>query len=73
MRNAEALQTVLEARNILLAIKRKKTNWICHILLKNCLLRHISEGKIERRIKVTGRRGRRLKELLDDLNEEMIL
>jgi len=34
-------------------IKRRKGNWIGHILLRNCLLKHFVEGKIEGRIKVT--------------------
>jgi len=34
---------------------------------RNCLLKHVIEGKIEGRIGVTGRRGRILKELLSDL------
>jgi hypothetical protein len=27
--------------------KRRKFNWICHILPRNCLLKHVTEGKIE--------------------------
>jgi hypothetical protein len=36
-------------------------------LARNCLLKHIIEGKIEEGITVTGRRGRRRRQLLDDL------
>ena len=36
---------------------------------RNCLLKPVIEGKIEIRIDVTGRRGRRRKQLLDDLKE----
>jgi hypothetical protein len=36
----------------------------------NCLLKHAIEGKIKERIKVTGRRGRRCKQMLDDLKEK---
>jgi hypothetical protein len=50
-------------------MKRRKANWICHTLRRNCLLKHVIEGKIEGRIEVRGRRGRRLEQLLDDLNE----
>jgi len=32
------------------------------------VLRHVTEGKIEGKIKMTGRLGRRGKQLLDDLN-----
>jgi len=49
--------------------KGKKSNWIGHILRKNCLLRHVTEGKIEGRIEVMGRRGRRREQLLDDFKE----
>jgi hypothetical protein len=38
-------------------------------LRRNCLLKHVIEGKIEERIEVTGRRGRR-HQLLDDLKEK---
>jgi hypothetical protein len=40
-------------------INKRKTNWIGHILLRNCLLRQIIEGKIKGEIEVTGRLGRR--------------
>ena len=36
---------------------------------RNCPLKHVFEGKIEGRIDVTGRRRRRCKQLLDDLEE----
>jgi hypothetical protein len=35
----------------------------------NCLLRQVIEGKTKEEIKVTVRRGRRRKKLLDDLKE----
>jgi hypothetical protein len=38
-------------------------------LCRNCLLKHVVEGTIEGRIEVMGRRGRRRKQLLDDLRE----
>jgi hypothetical protein len=50
--------------------KRRKANWIGHILRRNCLLKHVIEGKLEGRIEMTGRRGRRRKQLLDDLKEK---
>jgi len=43
--------------------KRKTTNWIGHILLRNWLLKHVIEGNIE----VTMKGGRRRKQILDDL------
>jgi len=54
--------------NILQTIKRRKANWIGHIFRINCLLQHVIEGNIKGRIKVNGRRVRRRKLLLDDLN-----
>jgi hypothetical protein len=67
VRNEEVLHRVKEERNIVNTIKRRKANWIGHILRRNCLLKHVIEGKIEGRIEITGRRGRRRKRLLDDL------
>ena len=58
-----------EDRNILLTTTRRKANWIGHTLRKNCLLKHVIEGKIEGRIEVTGRRGRKGKQLLDALKQ----
>jgi len=49
------LHRVKEKRNIVFTTNRKKAEWFCHILLRYCLLRHIIEGKIDGRIKVTGR------------------
>ena len=42
---------------------------LTHVLRRNCLLKHVIEGKTEARIEVAGRRGRRRKQLLDDLKE----
>jgi hypothetical protein len=53
------LNRVKEERNILQTIKRRKANWIGLILLRNCLLQYVIAGKLEVRIEVTGRRGRR--------------
>jgi hypothetical protein len=38
VRNEEVLRGVNEERNILHAVKRRKTNWIGHILRRNRLL-----------------------------------
>jgi hypothetical protein len=70
VRNEEVLHRVKEERNILPTIKRRKANWIGHILRRNCLLKHVIEGKLEGRIEMMGRRGRRPKQLLDDLKEK---
>jgi hypothetical protein len=61
---------VKEERNIVHTIKRRKANWIGHILRRNCLLKHVIKGKLEERIEMTGRRGRRRKQLLDDFKEK---
>jgi hypothetical protein len=70
VRNEAVLHRVKEERNIVHTIKRRKANWIGHILCRNCLLKHVIEGKLEGRIEMTRRRGRRLKQLLDDLKEK---
>ena len=64
VRNEEVLLRVNERRNIL-----RKANWIGHILRRNCLLKHVIEGKIKGEMDVTRRRGRRRKMLLDDLKD----
>jgi hypothetical protein len=53
VRNEEILHRVKEQRNILHTIKRRKDNWIGHILRRNCLLKHVIEGKLEGRIEMT--------------------
>jgi hypothetical protein len=55
VRNEEVLHRVKEKRNILHTIKRRKANWIDHILRRNCLLKHVIEGKLEGIIEMTGR------------------
>jgi hypothetical protein len=47
VRNEEVLLRVKEQRNILHEISKRKANWIGHILRRNCLLRHVIEGKIK--------------------------
>jgi hypothetical protein len=44
--NETVLHRVMKERNILHTIRRRKANWIGHILRRNCLLSHIIEGKI---------------------------
>jgi hypothetical protein len=51
-------------------MKRRKFKWIGHVWRRNCLLNHVLEGKTEGRIKEMERRGRRRKQLLDDLKEK---
>ena len=60
-------ERVKEQRNILHEIRKRKANWIGHILRRNCLLQRVIEGKIKGDIEVTGSRGRRRRKLLDDL------
>jgi hypothetical protein len=65
VRNEEVLHIIKGARNIQHKINRRKANWFGHIVRTNCLLKHVTEGRIE----VTGRRERRRKQPLDDLKE----
>ena len=69
VRNEEVLLRVKEQRNILHKIRKRKANWIGHILRRNCLLQRVIEGKIQGGIETTGRQGRRRRKLLDDLKE----
>jgi hypothetical protein len=67
-RNEEVLLRVKEQSNILHEISKREANRIGHILRRNCLLQQVIEGKIKGGIEGAGRRGRRRRELLDDLN-----
>ena len=57
-------------RDILHEIKRRKGNWIGHILLWNCFLIRDIVGNIEGRIEGRRIRGRRRKQLLGELKEK---
>ena len=63
VRNGEVLHTAKEERNNLCAIKRREANWSGHILRRYRLLKDVSEGKKT----VTSRRGKRRKQLLQDI------
>jgi hypothetical protein len=67
VRNEDVL--VKQQRNILHEIRKRKANWIGHILRRNCLLQRVIKVKIKGGIEVTGRRGRRRRKLLDDLKK----
>ena len=67
--HSEVLHRAKKESSILRTVKRRKANWIGHNLRRNCLLKHAVEGKVEGRIEVTGRRGRRGKQLLNDLKK----
>ena len=56
VRNEEVLLRVNEQRNILHEIRKRKANWVGHILRGNCLLKQVIEGKIKGEMKVTRRR-----------------
>jgi hypothetical protein len=69
VRNEDVLLRVKEQRNILHEIRKRKGNWIGHILGRNCLLQRVTEGKIQGGKEVTGRQWRKRRKLLDDLKE----
>jgi len=62
----EASLIVKQKTNILHILNRRNANFIGHTLLRNCLLKHVNEGKVEGRIEVMQRRGRRRKQPLSD-------
>ena len=49
------LLRVNEQRNILHEIRKRKANWIGHILHRNCLLKQVIEGKIKGEMEVARR------------------
>jgi len=66
VRNEDVLLRVKEQRNIPHEIRKRKANWIGHILRRNCLLQWVIEGKIKGGMEVTGRRGRKRRKLLKE-------
>jgi hypothetical protein len=50
---SEVLRKLKEEKHVPHRIKRRKDNSIGHVLLRNCLLKHVTEEKIEERIEVT--------------------
>ena len=45
--NKDLLHRGKEKRHSIYTIKWRKANWIGHILRRNCLLKHVIEGKIK--------------------------
>jgi hypothetical protein len=70
VKNEEVLLRVREEMNILHRVKRRKANWIGHVMPRCCLLKRVIEGRIEGTIEVEGRQGRRSKQLPDDLKKK---
>jgi len=66
--NEKILRRVNEERNIVQTVERKKANWTGQILQINCVVKHVTEGKIDGRMEVKGRRRRRCKQLLDGID-----
>ena len=65
----EVLQRVEEERIIVQIIQEGRLIGL-FTLCRKCHLKHVIEGKIEGRLEVLGRRGRRHKWLLNDLKEK---
>ena len=55
VRNEDVLLRVNERRNILDEIRKRKANWIGHILRRKCLLKQVIEGRIKGDMEVTRR------------------
>jgi hypothetical protein len=70
VRNEVVLLRVKAQRNIIHEIRKRKANWIGHILRPNFLLKRDKKKTIQGRPEVTGRQGRRCRKLLDDLTEK---
>jgi hypothetical protein len=65
VRNKDVLHSVKEERSVLHTMKRRKANWIGHVSHRNCLLKQVAERKKE-----GTRRGRRYREILNDVKEK---
>jgi hypothetical protein len=47
LKSEEVLPRVQEERNILHTVKQRKAKWLGHMLHRNCLLKCVTEGKIQ--------------------------
>jgi hypothetical protein len=47
VRKEEVLRIIVDERNVLHAVNRRKTNWIGHMLRRNVRLKDVIEGKIK--------------------------
>jgi len=56
--------------SIFMITERRKATRIGHILCRNCLLKHVVEGKAEEKTERTERRERRRKQLMDYVKEK---
>jgi len=65
----KVLRRVNEEVNSLKTIKRWSANCMGHVRGRNCLIKQLTERKIEGWREVGGRRGRRSKELLYGIKE----
>jgi hypothetical protein len=69
VRNEEVLIRFKEQRNILHEIRKRKANWVGHILRRKCLLQRVIEGKIQGGIEVTKKKKKRRRKLLGNFKE----
>jgi hypothetical protein len=51
----EVLHKVKDQKNILLEVRKRKGNFIGHIMRRNCFLQQVIKGKIKGGIEVTGK------------------
>ena len=61
--NEEVLKRVGEKRQVIREIKKRKANWLGHVMRRDCLLRDAIEGTVEGK----RMRGRRRVQLMDDV------
>jgi hypothetical protein len=55
----EVLFKLKEKRNSVHKIKRRKDNWIGHVLPRNCLLKHVTEKKKNKGKFISNRKTRK--------------
>jgi len=68
----EVLQLVKEVRNILQTIITRRLTGLATFYVGNCLIIHVIAANVQGNIEVIAMRGRRFKQLLDDLNSNEI-
>jgi len=66
IKNEVVLERVGERRKLLQAVQKRKSNWLGHVLRRQCLQRDMLEGSVEGRLK----RGRLRRKIIDDMKQE---
>jgi len=73
VKNVEVYIIKKERKKIPHTVKQWKVSWNGHVVRRNCLLKYVIKRNIKGKKEGVGRRGRRCKQILDNLKEKKIV